>query len=196
MADQRYTVSVRITDPTTPTQQAAVDSSNRLTTITAQGAAAAGSGAWPITVTNTSDTVVKPGDAVNNAVRVNIVAGGTASPTSPTVDQATSASLAAGASVSLTSANIAAAVVSKLWGLDLTCSVAFKAVIKEVVNNVTTSLNVLFAEAGTVIQWRPPDRTFYSFTAAGTTNNWTVTFTNMDTSEAADVYAAFMYAQS
>lgn len=45
-------------------------------TVTAnQGTAAAGSGAWPIAVTNTSDTIVKPGDAVNNALRVNIVAG-------------------------------------------------------------------------------------------------------------------------
>jgi hypothetical protein len=45
-------------------------------TVTAnQGTAAAGSGAWPIAITNTSDTVVKPGDAVNNAIRVNIVAG-------------------------------------------------------------------------------------------------------------------------
>lgn len=47
-----------------------------------QGTAAAGSGAWPVTVTNTSDTVVKPGDSVNNAVRVNVVAGAAAGGTS------------------------------------------------------------------------------------------------------------------
>lgn len=41
-----------------------------------QGTAAAGSGAWPTTVTTTTDVVVKPGDSVNNAVRVNVVAGG------------------------------------------------------------------------------------------------------------------------
>lgn len=56
------------------------DNSGSLTvdgTVTAnQGTAAAGSGAWPITITNTSDTVVKPGDSVNNAIRVNVVAGG------------------------------------------------------------------------------------------------------------------------
>jgi hypothetical protein len=46
-------------------------------TVTAnQGTAAAGSSAWPIAITNTSDTVVKPGDSVNSAIRVNIVAGG------------------------------------------------------------------------------------------------------------------------
>jgi hypothetical protein len=45
-------------------------------TVTAdQGTAAAGSGAWPTTITNTSDAVVKPGDSVNNAIRCNIVAG-------------------------------------------------------------------------------------------------------------------------
>lgn len=41
----------------------------------AQGTAAAGSGAWPVTVTDTSNVLVKPGDAANSAVRVNIVAG-------------------------------------------------------------------------------------------------------------------------
>lgn len=58
-------------------------------TVTAnQGTAAAGSSAWPIAVTNTSDTVVKPGDSVNNAVRVNIVAGGGAGGTSATDNSA------------------------------------------------------------------------------------------------------------
>jgi len=52
-------------------------------TVTAnQGTAAAGSAAWPTAITNTSDTIVKPGDAVNNAVRVNVVAGGAAGGTS------------------------------------------------------------------------------------------------------------------
>ena len=46
------------------------------TVTSTQGTAAAGSGAWPFTVTNTIDTVVKPGDSTNNAVRVNVVAGG------------------------------------------------------------------------------------------------------------------------
>lgn len=40
-----------------------------------QGTAAAGSGAWPVTITDTSNTVVKPGDASNNAIRVNVVTG-------------------------------------------------------------------------------------------------------------------------
>jgi hypothetical protein len=69
---------VRI-DPTGTTAQPITDNSGSLTvdgTVTAnQGTAAAGSGAWPVTVTDTSDTVVKPGDAGNNAIRVNIVAG-------------------------------------------------------------------------------------------------------------------------
>lgn len=40
-----------------------------------QGTAAAGSGAWPVAVTDTANTVVKPGDSGNNAIRVNVVAG-------------------------------------------------------------------------------------------------------------------------
>jgi hypothetical protein len=57
-------------------------------TVTAnQGTAAAGSGAWPVTVTDTANTVVKPGDSANNAIRVNVVAGSSGG-TSQT-DQAT-----------------------------------------------------------------------------------------------------------
>jgi len=45
-------------------------------TVTAtQGTAAAGVGAWPFTITDTTNAVVKPGDAANNAMRVNIIAG-------------------------------------------------------------------------------------------------------------------------
>jgi len=45
-------------------------------TVTAnQGTAAAGSGAWPMTMTTTGDVIVKPGDSGNNAVRVNCVVG-------------------------------------------------------------------------------------------------------------------------
>jgi len=43
-----------------------------------QGTAAAGSGAWPITITTTGDAVVKAGDSVNNAMRVNVVASSAA----------------------------------------------------------------------------------------------------------------------
>jgi hypothetical protein len=45
------------------------------TVTSAQGAAAAGTGAWPVVITNTADAVVKPGDAVNNAIRTNCVTG-------------------------------------------------------------------------------------------------------------------------
>lgn len=42
-----------------------------------QGTAAAGSSAWPVTVTeDTTHTKVEPGDATNKAIRVNVVAGG------------------------------------------------------------------------------------------------------------------------
>jgi hypothetical protein len=42
-----------------------------------QGTAAAGSGAWPVELTeDTTDAIVKAGDAANKALRVNLVAGG------------------------------------------------------------------------------------------------------------------------
>ncbi len=48
-------------------------------TVTAvQGAAAIGSGAWPVNVVeDTTNTVVKTGDSVNKAIRVNVVSGST-----------------------------------------------------------------------------------------------------------------------
>ena len=71
------------TDPTGSTAQPVTDNGGSLTvdgavtvsgTVTAnQGTAAAGSGAWPVAITDTSDVVVKPGDAGNSAVRTNVV---------------------------------------------------------------------------------------------------------------------------
>lgn len=53
-----------------------------LTTVN-QGTPAAGANAWPVTVTeDTTNTIVKPGDAANKAIRVNIVAGAAAGGTS------------------------------------------------------------------------------------------------------------------
>ncbi len=48
-------------------------------TLTAtQGSPAVGSSAWPTsTVEDTTNTIVKPGDAVNKAIRVNVVSGST-----------------------------------------------------------------------------------------------------------------------
>lgn len=40
-----------------------------------QGDPGTGAQRWPVAVTDTSDTVVRPGDATNDAIRVNIVAG-------------------------------------------------------------------------------------------------------------------------
>lgn len=85
MADLIPQVPVKITDNTntvTVTGANALKVDNSAVTqpvsgtVTAnQGTAAAGSGAWPMTVTTTGDVVVKPGDSGNNAIRVNIVAG-------------------------------------------------------------------------------------------------------------------------
>ncbi len=48
-------------------------------TVTAnQGTAAAGSGAWPTsTIEDSTNTIVKPGDSTNKAIRVNVVSGST-----------------------------------------------------------------------------------------------------------------------
>lgn len=65
-----------------------------------QGTAAAAASAWPVLVTEDgTNAVVKPGDDANNAVRVNVVAGGAAGGTSSSFGAAVPATgTAAGAS--------------------------------------------------------------------------------------------------
>jgi len=45
-----------------------------------QGSAGNSANPWPMAFTNTSDVLVKPGDSVNNAIRVNCVASSCAAP--------------------------------------------------------------------------------------------------------------------
>ena len=118
---------------------------------------------------------------------------GAGSPTGPTTDAATSAALAAGSSVDLDSAEIVEA--EKLWGVDLTASVAFKAIIRMVENAVDNANHVVvFGPAGEVVQWRPANRDFFEHAgASGGLDVFQAEVTNMDTSQAADVYATFMY---
>ncbi len=78
------------------TQRVAVSSDSSLTAN--QGTPASGANAWPTTVTDTTNTIVKPGDAGNNAVRVNVVAGAAAGGTSSSFGSASpAAGTAAGA---------------------------------------------------------------------------------------------------
>lgn len=90
---------VLATDQPSLTNAIPVAQSGSWTVTSNQGTAAAGSGAWPVTVTDTTNTVVKPGDSTNNAIRVNVVAGGGSGGTSSSFSAAFPATgTAAGAS--------------------------------------------------------------------------------------------------
>ena len=121
-----------------------------------------------------------------------ITGGGTDSPTNPTVDLATSAALAAGSSANLESAEITEA--EKLWQVDVTASVGWKAVLSKVENAAVTNVTTLFGQAGEVVQWQPPHRDFAAHAGASAgLDVFRAAVTNLDTSEAADVYATFYY---
>jgi len=70
--------AVRLTDGTTFYKATTpADTQPVSGTVTAnQGSPTTGANAWPTATVDTSNTIVKPGDAANNAVRVNVVSGG------------------------------------------------------------------------------------------------------------------------
>lgn len=72
---QLRATAVPVSGPLTDTQLRATAVPVSGTVTSNQGTAAAGSGAWPVELTeDTTNTVVKPGDATNKAIRVNVVA--------------------------------------------------------------------------------------------------------------------------
>ena len=125
-------------------------------------------------------------------LQVDVLSGaGADTPTGATASNATSAALAAGASVELSTSdlaeteNLALAIVSS--------SVPFKAVFKTISNGASATLAVMFGEAGETVEFRPPHRAYVSVAASGGVDGFAVAITNMDTSEAADVYASWFY---
>lgn len=71
---QLRATAVPVSGPLTDTQLRATAVPVSGTVTSNQGTAAAASSAWPVKITDTSDVAVKPGDATNNAIRVNVVA--------------------------------------------------------------------------------------------------------------------------
>jgi len=123
-----------------------------------------------------------------------VTGGGTDAPTNPTRQLVTSAGVAAGASANLDSNDLPS---KYLWQATFTASVPFKVVLSLNDNGSLTSLDTIFGRAGETVTWKPPHRAFAQAPAAGAgTQGWRAAMTNMDTSEAADVYATFMYADN
>jgi hypothetical protein len=140
---------------------------------------------------NTNWNRVEVDDAGHLQVDVLSGGGSPAAPTNPTIDIATSAAVAAGTEVDLDSAAIAEP--ENLTQVTISASVPFKARITLVENTVETVIAELFGRAGTPLVWQPPDRRYTTVSNTAGTDVFRVQMTNMDTSEAADLYASFFY---
>lgn len=283
MADQRIQIPIKITDPTTPAQEAAVDASNNLQVILASntgvdigdvdvtsvvpGTAATNLGKaidsavggtdtgvaalavrddalggitpaeddytsllvdangalWcvingTVTVSATQldiDSLNKDDDEVlvwaNTAkdgtgtdyvplvdadghLQVDVLSGGgTDSPTTPATSTDSSVALAAGSQDTLTTGEVGT---QELWQVTISSSVAVKGVIQYEENTVTTDLATVFCPPGGTVIWTTPHRDFASITASAGVDAFNVVVDNLDTSEAADIYAAFQHSAS
>lgn len=182
----------------TSTDPVRVDPTGTTTQPVSQGTAAAGTGAWPVAVTDTTNTIVKPGDSGNNAIRVNVVAGSTSTaPASPKFSALTSASLAAGSPVTLFGTAISTAT-GRLAQVVVSSSVPCKWEIATSANGSTiaTTPAVVFTSAATLTdKWTPPHPNYIT-RASGTGACFAIKITNMDNNNAADVYATLIWDES
>lgn len=128
-------------------------------------------------------------------LQVDVISGGGETlPTGQVIEDVTTAALAAGASIAMNGAELGAAGSTYyLSQVDISSSVAFKAVIAKVINAAVTQITILFGQAGVPLTWRPPNRRYVPIATTAGADNWRVTVTNMDTSQAADFYATFYH---
>jgi hypothetical protein len=130
-------------------------------------------------------------------VQVDVLTGGGAppSPTNPTVNNANTTDTAAGASADLDSSDVGGTV-KKLVQLILTASVPFKAVLKTINDGtLQNTYQTMFVKAGETFVWDTPQQDYVQKTGAGGAgfDGFRVTVTNMDDSDAADIYVTFMH---
>lgn len=127
-----------------------------------------------------------------------LTGGGSSTPTNPVSAGTNSTNTAAGSSANLDTADLGGET-RELWQVTVTASVPWKAVIGayedgSLVENYVT----LFGRAGEAVIWRPshPDFTNEAFSANAGFDGYRAVVTNLDTSEAADLYAWFEYADA
>jgi len=130
-------------------------------------------------------------------LQVDVITGGGAAspPTSPTPNYNTAASLAAGSTSNHDSADFGAATKS-VYSVIMGASVPMKGELQYVDNSVGTTLAVFFTAAGQTQTFKPehPDFWKHTFSATAGLDGFRLIRTNLDASEAADVYSAVMHA--
>jgi len=125
-------------------------------------------------------------------LQVDVLTGGGAdTPSSPSAEDITSASLAAGATTDLDSTDVGSDTLY-LSGVDVWSSIPWKARIMTVANAVETVIAVIGGQAMHTVQWRPPHRKYISQGPVGAGfDGFRVEMTNLDNNDAADVYCTF-----
>ena len=106
---------------------------------------------------------------------------------------ATSATLAAGGQVDVDATQITSGLTGKLIQLVLTASIPFKAELKTVTNGVASGALVTWIDRH--VDFTVASKKFLTVAenAGVGIDTFRITFTNLDTAEAADVYATFFY---
>lgn len=123
-----------------------------------------------------------------------ITGGGSDTPTTPVNSYDTTAAVAAGATDNHDSADLGGST-RKLTKVVVGASVALKGEIQSVINGAGTTIGVIFSPAGGIAEWEPPHRDYASvvFSANAGFDGFRVIRTNLDASEAADVYSNILY---
>jgi hypothetical protein len=130
-------------------------------------------------------------------LQVDVITGGgsPAAPTAPIPNYNTSASLAAGSTSNHDSADFGAAT-KAVYQVILGASVPMKGELQYVDNGTPTTLATFFTQAGNTDTFIPAHTDFWkhTFTANAGFDGFRLIRTNLDASEAADVYSAVMHA--
>jgi hypothetical protein len=113
---------------------------------------------------------------------------------SPQHERLTSANLAAGSNVDLTTADITTATTGKLAGIDITASIPMRCDV-QTVSGARTTHTTVFTQAGETREYRTPHADYVT-QAGGAGNGFGVSITNLDTSEPADVFATVFWQEA
>jgi len=137
--------------------------------------------------------VLPNGDHAEGVFLVDDQGNFVSSPESPQASYLTSASLAAGASVTLDATAVTTAKTGQLQAILVGASVPLKAEIRTVLAGTPTTRGVVFTTDAKLTElFEPPDKHWYQL-AGGATTFYRVTITNLDNVDAADVYATIWW---
>lgn len=114
---------------------------------------------------------------------------------SPQLTFASAAALAAGTSTDLDSAQITAGLTGQLVQVIMGSSVAAKWLLKTVLNGAETDKVCFFTRPGESKEWQVPSKKFIqqAQNAGAGFDGFRLAVTSLETSEAADVYASFLF---